>query len=206
APGRAHFQGARLRRGTHCLTASGIVRLPFFGDATWIGRPPTLGKKERLFVGYSVRNRNFTKSFFRDAAKLAAQEFQGLSVSIFDVPYAYNDSAIRDGGPPQDADFKRSIQIGDERELMVRRAIEPDASSTAVIRRWQELQTSQVTELRSEFRSAVATSESFRDGLLKNATEWLRHRGDSEPEEFLEFQIQEFPVLLDIYYRQGNLV
>jgi hypothetical protein len=52
----------------------------------------------------------------------------------------------------------------------------------------------------------VSNSDQFRDCLLSNAIAWLKSKGMLDPEEFLEFQVQEFPVLMDLYYGQGYLV
>lgn len=188
------------------MTETGNIDLPHFGRVAWVGRPPPLDRTESLFIGYSVRNRRFTKDFFRLAAALAGASFRGLCVAIFDRPYAYNDAASRDGGQPTETDFRRSLKIGDERERMIRRTIGLGNQDRLDLRRWPDLETSNVALLRTEFRVAVENSELFRDGLLRNAITWLRSLGRFDAEEFLEFQIQELPVLSDLYYRQGYLV
>ncbi len=171
---------------------------------SWTGRAPALHRSEVLFVGYSVKNRRFSRDFFLKVGELAKNCFSKLVIAIFDVPYAYNEAAHRDEEHPSRDEFAKCIDIGDERERMIRRALSAIANARYEIRRWPELDTSCAVELRDELSAAIHKDDALRDELIQNIRAWCGLHACA-PDHFLGFQLSEIPVLMDLYYRQGFL-
>lgn len=185
----------------------GRFTLPHVGVVQWTGRPPQLKRHEDAFIGLSIRNRHFSRKFLKDVLALVLEEFRELYVIIFDIPYAYNDAAERGEDQPSSQDIDKNVRIGDEREESIRKiAASLGTLDSIKIERWAQVQSHEVETYRLELRSAVETNGPLRNSLLINARRWLKKRGRVEAEEFIEFQIQELPVLIDVYYNKGFLV
>ena len=60
--------------------------------------------------------------------------------------------------------------------------------------------------MRRELRSAIETNDALRISLLSGTVKWLVNKGRLDPEHFLEFQIQELPVLAYLYYVRDFLL
>ena len=189
------------------MTYSGQIKLPVFGNIIWYGRTPQLDRSEQLFIGFSVRNRSFCKDFFRKATLLCKQSFRELLVAIFDMPYAYNEAAEEGIRKPSDEQVRCALRIGDERSRMVEKILNKGNNNINwSIQRWSSLDNVMVCKMREELRKALEESTELKEELLHFAIQWLKKNGRVNPEDFLEFQIQEIPVLTNIYYHHNFLV
>jgi hypothetical protein len=166
---------------------------------------PAVDKSEALFVGYSVKNRKFSGSFFKLAGEMARDHFSNIIVAILDYPYAFNDAARLGSQSPSAVDFARCLSIGDEREKMVRRVLSKIDGLEFEIRRWNTLDTPEALNLRHELAIAMQSDIVLRAELIRHAGIWMSAAHSGSPADFLGFQLSEIPILIDIYYRQRYL-
>lgn len=170
------------------------------------GRKVPFDGSEPLFIGYSVRNRRFTKEFFEAAGRLAVENFSELLVAIFDYPYAYNDAGLRGETMPTARDIERAVEIGNERARMVTRALSKVSNLKYHVARWPEFDTAWVATIRAELTQGLYADSALRAELESHSSAWALSAGEKPCDEFLGFQISELPVLIDIYYSRGFLV
>lgn len=186
---------------------SGVKIIENVGELTWYGRPPLMDGSEDILVGYSSRNKMFTREYFKNVQEMQKKYFKFLYVAIMDVPYAYNEAAELGKDKPDMQMIKKAITIGDERERMVKKVLKVnDKEKKWKILRWWSIEDENVLKIREEFRKAIVGNERLRENLIKYAIEWLHKKGRVDPENFLEFQIQEIPILINIYYNYGYLI
>lgn len=184
-----------------------MTKVPIFGEVDCSGQVPSLDCSERIMIGYSVRNSAFDKTFFQSALEFIEEFGSRGIVAIFDEPYAYNDAAERGDSLPSPSDILKNRRIGDERARMIERIVKAKKCKKIEIWRWKSFEDlALISDLRSEMVAGLEKNELLRASLLKNAIEWLSRFGRVGPEHFLNFQIQEIPVLTYLYYYCDYLI
>lgn len=184
------------------------INLPGFDRCFLDGPMPAMDCRLPLLVGYSVRNRSFSVDLFSRIFFLAAKYFSRLEVLIVDDPYAWNEAALRGDQNPTEADLEKSRRIGDERFRMVRGALSTKPAGLNVrLSRWQEYaQLEEVKTLRDELHSAAQLHTTIRDALSSYSQLWRGEVSSEDADLFYGFLIEEFPVFVHLYYREGYSV
>jgi hypothetical protein len=173
---------------------------------------PRLDRSELGMVGYSVKNRSFKAVFFDRFIAFSQSCLQRSIVLIIDEPYALNDAAQRDSGRPTDLEIARSQSVGDERASMVRHVIRRHRNKAVNVEvmRWRDLTESSdasvIVNLRRELRRGIARSPELREELMSEAVHRVKNLGQVPNEYFLNFMIEEIPVLAFVYYAHGYLI
>ncbi len=182
------------------------IRLPVLGECVVDGPQPILGPGARVLIGCSVKNRSFKSSLVRSCLECVTSLGCELCIVIFDRPYAYNDAAARHSADPTSQELIRARRVGDEKTAMIERLVRHYPNIKCTMRRWDECnEVASVRALREEFVRGLASDE-LRNVLVNQMRDRLSVDGWIENEWFLNFQIQEIPVLVDLYYRQGFLI
>jgi len=178
--------------------------LRFFPDAQIEGPTPLDGSM--AMVGYSVRSRAFTKSFFSSFNEFCYNNSLSKRIIIFDVPYAYNDAADEGVSSPSKEMFNKASTIGDERVRMINNALGNELNNS-FITRWHEFDNSPlVGDLRKELKSACAADYNLKYSLLTETANRIHRNGFVTPEFFLNFLLQEIPILCFLYYSLNYLI
>lgn len=181
--------------------------VPYFGKSHVEGPLPRFNRTEKMFVGFSVRNRSFSKDFFQKAIKLMAGTASKGRIAIFDYPYSYNDAALRGENNPMRADIMKNKKIGDQKERMVEKVRTKLYADTIEIVRWELFCNNPVIKrIRDEFSESISVNNTLRKQLMEQALSWLEKTGRVDEESFLNFQIQEIPVLIYLYYFEDWLI
>ena len=184
-----------------------IAEIPYFGDCRCLGPPPKLDRSERVIIGFSVRNKNFDKGFFGNAFRLVRDYDSDGIVVILDYPYAFNDAAENGLAAPTETHIAKNRRIGDERQHMVEKVVRTEGATNVQLLRWESFADEPlIHHFRDEIENAVRTVPEFRNDIIQNAVVWLEKMGHVNSEYFLNFQIQELPVLFYFYYVQMFLI
>jgi hypothetical protein len=183
------------------------VEIPLFGKSTITGPLPRFDKTEKAMVGYSIKNRSFKPYMFERFARLFREYLSHAVIVIFDEPYAYNDAAQRGDKVPTADDFGKARKAGDERAVMIQRIFRRVNVEGIRIIRWPEIRSNDiVVALVQELRLAVDEYPILRERLLDQAFEKLKGVGFLGAEYFINFQLEEIPVLVYLYYVEGYLM
>ncbi len=163
----------------------------------------SLHESKAFGVGYSSRNKNFSKSWFSNIRRLAEDYNKPLQVTIVDIPYAYNDASLQQLSTPTAGMLEKNIKIGDEREAMVYRVFAQSDPEFLRIQRWPDFDSRQnVKSFRKELKSAFETSPLFRSEILGYVSEWGGINSQDAQELSASFIIEELAVFCWIYYVQ----
>ena len=184
------------------------INLPGFERCFLDGPMPAMDGRLPLLVGYSVRNRAFSVDLFSRVFLLAARNFSRLEVLIVDEPYAWNEAASRGEQAPNQTDLDKSRRIGEERFRMVRGAVSNRSAGLNVrVSRWQDYaQLAEVKSLRDELQSAAQLHVTIREALSSYSQLWRGEVSSEDADLFYGFLIEEFPVFVYLYYKDGYSV
>lgn len=80
-------------------------------------------------------------------------------------------------------------------------------ADTIEIVRWELFCNNPVIKrIRDEFSESISVNNTLRKQLMEQALSWLEKTGRVDEESFLNFQIQEIPVLIYLYYFEDWLI
>jgi hypothetical protein len=155
---------------------------------------------EVVIVGYSVNNRRFSKVWFSSVAAACQRSGCRLVILLVDEPYAFNIAARRGRTSPSAEELACCRETGDQRAVMVRRALVDIPGLGYKILRWPSLSNSTVVGLfRHELESAVRSSTVFKSVLLSYVERWGRF-GEHVKDAFLSYLFEEIPVFSAFYF------
>lgn len=182
---------------------------PFFPHVAIEGPSPRFDKTEPLLIGFSVKNRAFSREFFQNVARLAQECFSRLEIVIVDTPYAFNEAAKRGGLVPSDRELATVRKLGDERFRMITKTLNSNliAGFPTRVRRWDDFEAdSDIQQLKVEMQAAFQRRSTFYEEILQYSSLWSRSLGGVDIEAFSNFLLEEFPVFIKLYYIDKLLV
>lgn len=180
---------------------------PYFAKCFVEGRLPELNRSEPLLVGFSARNRAFSRAFFESAMAVSDLYFARLEILVVDLPYAYNDAARRGASQPSEEDIAKSLRTGEERLRMVRKVASAHRGRSPInVRRWSDVVDCEtVRDLRAELKRAFDRRGNVFEKLIYYSNLWAHGSEGDARDNYTSFLIEEFPVFIKLYYEDRLL-
>ena len=155
--------------------------------------------KGKLLLGISVKNRLFDKALITNFIELIKTNNSNALIVIFDFPYAYNDAAERESEIPTFSEFKRILDIGNQKERMIQKLLFTHSARSISLKRWSDFRNQkEFIIMRNEFIQASQNIK-FRQLLINQ----IKLINCFKNQYFINFQIHEIPMLIYIYYILG---
>jgi hypothetical protein len=162
---------------------------------------------QTTMMGVSARNRLFSKKLIEKYIEFS-ENFEGYShFVIFDVPYAFNDAADSNRALPTELEISKSILQGIERARSIEKCMLKSDKKLFLLHFFSDFEKVElVPKYREELVKGIKCDKNLYDTLASSSRSNIVSNNRTWNENFLNFQLQEIPTSIYLYYDLGWLI